>query len=68
MDFGVRAIELELFAYVLTRDLNVFLAAREELLQVAAIVESSGTSFAQPELFVTPGQAPAAGREVQPAS
>jgi MscS family membrane protein len=51
VDFGVRAIELELFAYVLTRDYLQFLAVREELLlRIAAIVESSGTSFAQPTI------------------
>jgi MscS family membrane protein len=62
VDFGVRAIELELFAYVLTSDFNLFLATREDLLlQVATIIESSGASFAQPELFITPG--PAAANE-----
>ena len=45
------AIELELFAYVLTPDFSTFLALREELLlQVAAIVESSGSGFARPEI------------------
>ncbi len=49
VDFGMRAIELELYAYVLTADWLEFLALREELLlQVAAIVESSGTRFAEP--------------------
>jgi MscS family membrane protein len=49
MDFGVRAIELELFAYVLSSDWLKFLAVREDLfLQIAALVESSGTGFAQP--------------------
>ena len=47
VDFGERAIELELFAYVLTRDYVTFLSVREELLlQIATIVESSGTNFA----------------------
>jgi MscS family membrane protein len=51
VDFGVRAIELELFAYVATAEVQRFQAVREDLLlQVAAIVESSGTSFAQPTL------------------
>jgi MscS family membrane protein len=55
VDFGVRAIELELFAYVLTPDFLKFLAVREELLlQVATIVESSGTSFAQPTVVYEP--------------
>ena len=49
VDFSVRAMELELFAYVLTADWAEFLAVREELLlQVASIVESSGTRFADP--------------------
>jgi MscS family membrane protein len=49
VDFSVRAIELELFAYVLTADWLEFLSLREELLlQVASIVESSGTKFAEP--------------------
>jgi MscS family membrane protein len=52
VDFGVRAIELELFAYVLTSDFQKFLAVREELLlKVAKLIESSGTSFAQPTLL-----------------
>ena len=51
VDFGVRAIELELFAYVLTSDFQKFLAVREELLlKVASIIESSGTGFAEPTL------------------
>jgi hypothetical protein len=38
---------------VLTADFQKFLATREELLlQVAGIVESSGTGFAQPTLVV----------------
>jgi MscS family membrane protein len=60
VDFGVRAIELELFAYALTADWLEFLALREELLlQVAAIVESSGTGFAEPMVVHTnPSTAP----------
>jgi len=47
--FGAQAIELELFAYILTRDGAKFLAARENLLlQIAEIVEDSGARFAQP--------------------
>lgn len=53
VDFGVRAIELELFAYVLTSDVPTFMEVREELLlQIAAIVESSGTTFAQPAIVL----------------
>jgi MscS family membrane protein len=59
VDFGVRAIELELFAYVLTPDWMQFLAIREELLlQIATIIESSGTGFAQPIAFDGPDGAP----------
>jgi len=47
------AIELELFAYVLTPDYMVFLAIREELfLHVAEVVEASGSSFARPTEFI----------------
>ncbi len=53
MDFGAQAIELELFAYVLTPDFGLFLAVREELLlKIGAIVEAAGTEFAQPTQFV----------------
>jgi len=51
--FGERAIELELFAYVLTSDYLQFLCVREDLLlQVAAVVESSGSGFAMPTQFI----------------
>src|SRR6185436_2689057 len=44
VDFGDRANEIELFAYVLTSDFPEFLTVREDLLlQVVAIVESSGS-------------------------
>ena len=53
VNFGDRAVELELFAYVLTADFPEFLAVREEvLLQIAATVEASGSGFAQPTEFV----------------
>jgi MscS family membrane protein len=52
VDFGLRAIELELFAYVLTSDALKFFAVREDLLlHIATIVESSGTSFARPTII-----------------
>jgi MscS family membrane protein len=66
VDFGAQAIELELFAYVLTADLREFLAVREDLLlQIAGLVESSGSAFAQPTEFLYvsqdgSGSAPAA--------
>jgi MscS family membrane protein len=63
VDFSVRAIELELFAYVLTADWMEFLAVREELLlQVASIVEASGTRFAEP-MVVYANPSVAAARE-----
>jgi MscS family membrane protein len=47
VNFGEQAIELELFAYVLTPDIVEFLGVREEIfLHVADIVESAGTEFA----------------------
>jgi MscS family membrane protein len=52
VDFGARAIELELFAYVRTSDWLKFLAVREDLLlQIATIIDASGTGFAQPVVF-----------------
>jgi MscS family membrane protein len=54
VDFGVRAIELELFAYVLTTDFSEFLAVREDLLlQIAGIVEAAGSRFAGPDIVET---------------
>jgi MscS family membrane protein len=62
VDFGERAIELELFAYVLTPDYAKFLSVREELLlTIATIVEAAGTEFAQPTLVY---QQSTAGAEV----
>jgi MscS family membrane protein len=60
VDFGVRAIELELFAYVLTTNFSEFLAVREDLLlQIAGIVEAAGSKFAGPDIVeVTPEKAP----------
>jgi MscS family membrane protein len=49
VDFGLHAFELELFAYARTSDVATFLGVREALLlQVAAIVESCGSGFAEP--------------------
>jgi MscS family membrane protein len=51
--FGVQAIELELFAFVTTSDFVKFLEIREGLLlQVAQMVESSGSAFAMPTEFI----------------
>jgi len=59
INFGARAIELELFAYVLTSDGNEFLRVRETLfLQVAAVIEGSGSGFAEANsvVYVQPGR------------
>ena len=53
INFGERALELELFAYMLTADFAEFLALREGLfLEVASIVEAAGSAFAQPTEFI----------------
>ena len=65
VDFGLRAIELELFAYVLTSEILKFLAVREELLlQIAGIVEATGSGFARPEI-VEAGSVSAPSQEKQ---
>ena len=49
VNFGVHAVEIELYAFVLTADFAEFLAVREDLLlQIAGIVEGSGSGFAAP--------------------
>lgn len=59
VDFGPQAIELELFAYVLTAKWPEFLAIREVLLlEIAEAVESAGSSFAGPTQFVHLEHAP----------
>ena len=53
INFGERALEFELFTYVLTADFAEFLALREALfLEIASIVEAAGSAFAQPTEFV----------------
>jgi MscS family membrane protein len=53
VNLGAQALELELFAYVLTIDGQQFMTLREDiLLQVTEIVESSGTAFARPDQSV----------------
>jgi MscS family membrane protein len=53
VEFGVRAIQLELFAYILTADFSKFLEVREDLLlQIATLVESAGSAFASSTQFV----------------
>jgi MscS family membrane protein len=49
--FGDASIELEVFAYVPTRDESVFLELQEELLlRIMDIVEASGAAFSLPTL------------------
>jgi MscS family membrane protein len=59
VDFGADAVLLELTAYVLTADNTRFLAVRQDLLlQIADIVEESGTLLPQPApQFVVPAVA-----------
>jgi MscS family membrane protein len=53
--FGDLAIEIEVFAYILTPDFSAYLAVREALLlQIAGIVESAGSAFAAPMQFTEP--------------
>ena len=53
MEFSDRAIEVELFAYVLTTNRKSSWSCVEDvLLEAATIVESSGGGFAQPTQFV----------------
>ena len=59
MNFGAAAIELELFAYVLTADAEVFRARREELLlDIASLVETAGSALA-PTSFIRLDERPA---------
>ena len=56
-NFGVDAVELELYAYVLTRDSGEYGAVREELLlEIATRVEAAGSGLA-PTRFVQLQQA-----------
>jgi MscS family membrane protein len=71
VSFGPQAIELELFAYILTADWSKFLALREALLlEIAELVESAGTNFAGPTQFVhlehTPVRDVKGAAEMQP--
>ena len=51
--FAAGAIELEVFAYVLTADNPEFSSIRENLLlRIAEIIESSGSSFATPTQYI----------------
>lgn len=67
INFGTYALEIEVFAYLLTADNDLFLAKREELLlQIMDIVRTEGTDFALPsQMLYMKGEpsAPAAGEK-----
>jgi MscS family membrane protein len=64
IDFGLRAIELELYAYALTSAVPEFLAIQEEiLLHVAEIVEAAGSGFARPEVQLHSESTPVTEKE-----
>jgi MscS family membrane protein len=47
--FGAYSLDVEIFAYVLTADVNEFLAVREDIyLRIMDVVAASGTGFAFP--------------------
>lgn len=49
VQFGASSLDLEIFAYVRTRDMNEYLAVQEHLLlRIMDIVAASGTGFAYP--------------------
>jgi MscS family membrane protein len=51
--FGERGMEIEMYLYVLTADTSTFYEIREKLLlEVAEIVETSGSGFAGPTEFL----------------
>jgi MscS family membrane protein len=51
--FGAYSLDLEIFAYVLTADINEFLAIQEDmLLRIMDIVQASGAGFAFPSQTV----------------
>jgi MscS family membrane protein len=67
-NFAANAVELEMFAYVQTAEMTVFLAVRERLLlAAAAIVESAGSGFARPTDFLYLNRRPADGESAAPA-
>ena len=69
VNFGVRAIELELFAFVNTADMARFVAVRQNvLLAAAAILESEGSAFARPTDFFYLKEDASEARRVSPSS
>ncbi|HXV77210.1 MAG TPA: mechanosensitive ion channel family protein [Candidatus Polarisedimenticolaceae bacterium] len=62
--FGASSLDVELFAYVDTRDFNEFTAIREDiLLRVIDVVEQAGTGFAFPSRTVYLGRDSGLDRE-----
>lgn len=54
--FGAFSLDLEVFAYVLTADINEFLAVQEDIfLRLVDIVNESGTGFAFPSQTIYTG-------------
>ncbi len=59
VDFGLRGVELEVFAYLLTPEVPRFLELREALLlRLAGVVEEAGCRFARPVEVVPPETPP----------
>ncbi len=53
VEFGERGMEIEIYLYVLTADTSTFYEIREKLLlEIAEIVETSGSGFAGPTEFL----------------
>jgi MscS family membrane protein len=57
VQFGAYSLDIEIFAYVLTSDINEFLAVQEDLLlRIMDIVEASGSGFAFPSQTIYAGK------------
>ncbi len=55
--FGAYSLDIEIFAYIKTADINEFLAVQEDLLlRIMDIVEASGTGFAFPSQTIYAGK------------
>lgn len=69
MNFGEKAIEIELFVYVKTADYDRFTAVREDVLLAAgAIVESEGSALARPTDYLYLSDAARAPRQTAASS
>lgn len=63
-ELAASSINVELFCYVLTRDVNEFTAIREDLLlRIMNLVEDSGTGFALPSQTLYLGRDSGLGKE-----